>query len=259
MNGTMELIRNRMSLRKYKEENISKEHLDLILEGIMRAPTAGNMMMYSVIVVKDEEKKKKLSESCDNQPFIAKAPVVLIFLADMQRWYDYFEHCDVQDYCIEKGLKYDGPDEASLLLAANDAIIAAQNGVIAAESVGIGSCYIGDIMENYEIHKEMFNLPKWVFPVSMLCLGYYPEEMERRITPRFNKEFIIFDEEYKKLSSEDFTEMYKVHESKFNKNNVFGANNIGQLIYARKVGSEFSEEMGRSVREGLKNWTGEEL
>ena len=59
MNQTMELIRNRMSLRKYKQDAISKEHLDLILEAIMRAPTAGNMMMYSVIVVKDEEKKKK--------------------------------------------------------------------------------------------------------------------------------------------------------------------------------------------------------
>ena len=177
----------------------------------------------------------------------------------MQRWYDYFEHCDVKGYCIEKGFKYDGPDEASLLLAANDAIIAAQNAVIAAESVGIGSCYIGDIMENYEIHRDMLNLPKWTFPVSMLCLGYYPEDGKRIISPRFDQKYIIFDEEYRRLDGEDFEDMYKERESKLSTNNVYGAKNMGQFIYARKVGSDFSIEMARSVREGLKNWSGEEL
>ena len=78
-------------------------------------------------------------------------------------------------FVIDQGMDFTGPDEADLLLASSDALIAAQNTVISAEALGIGSCYIGDIMENYEIHKELFNLPPYVFPISMLCYGYYPE------------------------------------------------------------------------------------
>ena len=76
MNETICTIMKRGSLRRYKEENISDEHLDIILNAAMRAPTAGNMMTYSVITVRKEETKKKLAISCDNQPFIAKAPLI---------------------------------------------------------------------------------------------------------------------------------------------------------------------------------------
>ena len=59
-----------------------------------------------------------------------------------------------------------------LFLACCDALIAAQTAVIAAESLGIGTCYIGDIMENYEEHEELFGLPKYVFPIRLICFGY---------------------------------------------------------------------------------------
>ena len=84
MNSVIETLKNRKSLRKYDERPISQEHLDTILECIMRAPTAGNMMLYSVIIVEDQNKKDILSRTCDHQPFIAKAPLVLIFTADYQ-------------------------------------------------------------------------------------------------------------------------------------------------------------------------------
>jgi nitroreductase len=255
----LDVIKNRMSLRKYSDKPITKEHLDIILESAMRAPTAGNMMLYSIIAVKDEEKKKTLSKTCDNQPFIENAPVVLIFLADMQRWFDYYEYCNVKEYCEEKSLEYNGPDEGDLMLAAADAIIAAQNAVIAAEALNIGSCYIGDIIENYEIHKDLLNLPKWVFPVAMLTLGYYGEGQNRIISPRFDKEYIIFDEQYKKLNNDDFKDMFIEREKRLSPENKLGAKNFGQFMYARKTGSEFSKEMTRSVREMLKNWTGEKL
>lgn len=256
---TLELLRNRMSLRKYADKPISKEHLDIILEGAMRAPTAGNMMLYSIIVVKDEEKKKILSRTCDNQPFIATAPVVLIFFADMQRWFDYYDYCGVKNFCNEKEIKYEAPDEGDLMLAAADAIIAAQNAVIAAEALNIGSCYIGDIIENYETHRDLFNLPKWVFPVAMLTMGYYSEEQKRIISPRFDKEYIVFDDEYKRLSSDDFKDMFVEREKRLSPQNALNAKNLGQFMYAKKTGSEFSKEMTRSVREMLKNWRGEEL
>lgn len=256
---TIKILKNRMSLRKYNDQPLTKEHLDIILEGAMRAPTAGNMMLYSIIVVEDEEKKKILSRTCDNQPFIAKAPTVLIFLADMQRWFDYYNYSNVKGYCFENNLEYNAPDEGDLMLAIADATIAAQNAVIAAESLNIGSCYIGDIVENYELHKELLNLPEWVFPAAMLCLGYYPDEQNKIISPRFDKEYIVFKDCYKKLKAEDFKDMFIEREKRLSPENKARASNYGQFMYAKKTGSEFSKEMTRSVREMLKNWRGEKL
>ncbi|MGV8981979.1 nitroreductase family protein [Clostridium sp.] len=259
MNKVIDVINNRMSLRKYSNKSIEKEHLDTIIESAMRAPTAGNMMMYSMIVVEDEEKKLKLSKTCDNQPFIAKAPLVIIFLADMKRWYDYFEYAGVRNYSEKHNIKFEGPNKGSFLLATNDAIIAAQNAVIAAESLNIGSCYIGDIMENYEIHKEMFNLPELVFPVAMLCFGYYPEATKRIKTTRFDKQYIVFKDEYKTLTSNEFDDMYMVLNEKVSKVNKFEAENIGQYLYARKISSDFMKEMGRSIDVALKQWNEKQL
>ncbi|MEG0132981.1 MAG: nitroreductase family protein [Clostridium sp.] len=254
MNSTLNLLNNRMSLRKYDNRPISDEDINLIIEGALRAPTAGNMMLYSILVIKDESKKQKLSVTCDNQPFIAKAPVILIFLADMERLYRYFDMCDVKDHCAKNGLKYTEPNLSKLFLGAGDAFIAAQNAVVAAESLGIGSCYIGDIVENYEAHKEILNLPDAVFPVGMLCLGHYPEDAKRIISPRFDKKYIVFNEEYKILSQDDYTDMYKDNEKRVIPNNVYKASNFGQLIYSRKFGGSFSNEMERSIKANLEKW-----
>ena len=256
---TFNVINNRISLRAYKNEPISKEHMNLILESAMRAPTAGNMMLYSIIVVEDAETKSKLSISCDNQPFIAKAPTVLIFLADMQRWFDYYKYSGVEEYCKHNSLDFTSPDEGDFVLSSTDAIIAAQNAVIAAEALGIGSCYIGDIVENCEIHKELFKLPDWTIPVGMLCLGYYPDDYTRKISNRFDKKYIVFNESYARLTPEDFKDMYKDKDTLVAPANVFKAENFGQLMYARKTGASFSKEMTRSVKLMLEKWNGTKL
>lgn len=186
-NPTLRLLHQRASLRVYDKRDISQETLDQILQAMMRAPTAGNQMLYSVIVVRDDVTKQKLAQSCDHQAFIATAPVLLIFLADHQRWFDYYRQNDVAGYCNRHGLRFEAPQESDLLLAIEDAMIAAQNAVIAAESLGIGSCYIGDIMENYEFHRELFDLPDWAFPIGMLCLGYYRENHLKKFRPRFEQ------------------------------------------------------------------------
>ncbi|MFX0144583.1 MAG: nitroreductase family protein, partial [Candidatus Hodarchaeota archaeon] len=140
LNEVINVINNRCTVRDYETTPLSQQEIDLIIHSAMRAPTAGNMMFYSIIEVKDQKKKEKLVNTCDNQPHIAKAPLVLIFLADMQRWYDYFTISRVPEKCASINRIYRTPDESDLLLACCDALIAAQNTVIAAESVGIGSC-----------------------------------------------------------------------------------------------------------------------
>jgi len=253
LNETIDLIQNRRSIRSYDKKLISEGNKNLIINSAMRSPTAGNMMLYSIIEIEDQKIKDKLVKSCDNQPFIAKAPFVLLFLADYQRWMDYFAVCDIDSYLKDESLPNRTPEEGDLLLACCDALIAAQTAVLAAESIGIGSCYIGDIMENYELHKELFNLPKYTFPVTLLCFGYPKEKsFSKELKPRFPQEYIHFKDKYKRLNKDDFDKMYKDRELKhYNAN----ATNFGQYMYSKKFVADFTVEMTRSVRKAVKEWS----
>lgn len=256
MNDTLRTIDRRTSLRRYKDAPVTEEHLNILLESAMRAPTAGNMMLYSILVIRDQETKDILSQTCDHQPFIAKAPLVLVFLADMQRWFDYYRMSQVEEFCVRTGLDFRGPNLGDLFISISDALIAAQNVVIAAESLGIGSCYIGDIMENYETHRELFGLPDYAFPVAMLCLGYYPDGYEPKIRSRFAQEYVVFQEKYRTLDEEELVKMFAETEAAFPCPNKYGAENAAQLMFARKTGADFSKEMHRSIQEAMENWQG---
>lgn len=255
-NSTIQLLSQRVSLRQYADRPVTDEELQTVLHGAMRAPTAGNMMLYSIILVADQEKKTRLSETCDHQPFIAKAPVVLVFVTDAQRWHDYYQVSDVPAYCQRRGLQFQKPHLGDFLLGANDAIIAAQNAVIAAESLGIGSCYIGDVMENYEQHRELLDLPEYCFPVAMLCLGHYPATMERQPKERLPQESIVFVDTYKRLDTAALRETFAQREAALPKPNGLDADNYGQFMYGRKTGAPFFQEMHRSIAAALKHWQG---
>lgn len=174
MTQTIRELKARKSVRVYQDRPIEAEKKQAILEAALQAPTAGNQCLYTILDITDPTLKARLSVTCDNQPFIATAPLVLIFCADVHRWYDlFYRHID--------GVRR--PGAGDLLLANADALIAAQNAVIAAESLGIGSCYIGDITENYEIHKELLGLPDHVVPAAMLVFGYPTQQQTKRLKP----------------------------------------------------------------------------
>lgn len=259
MNPVLDTIHSRVSLRKYADRPVSDEDLNRILEAAIAAPTAGNQCLYTILVIRDPKLKEALSESCDHQPFIAKAPVVLLFAADQQKWFDYFELKGVKNFARRVGLNFEAPQESDLILACEDALIAAQNAVIAAESLGIGSCYIGDILENYEYHRDLLGLEDWVFPVCMLCLGYYEPQTVKNQQKRFPREFIVFEERYRRLTPEELGRMFEEKEKEFVEKNRYGAENYAQMFYARKTGAAFSKEMARSVRVALKKWDGRRL
>lgn len=259
MNNIIDIIGKRTSLRNYADKTITDEHLDIIIESAMRAPTAGNMMPYSIIIIRDNKTKEILSHTCDEQPFIAKAPVILLFIADYQKWMDYYVLNKVEEFCNENGREFTRPSEASLFLATEDALIAAQNAVIAAESIEIGSCYIGDIMEHYEKHRDIFDLPEFAFPVGMLCLGYYPEGYSLPPRERFNKKYIVFNEKYQRVAEEDIKDMFKHLDNKFVDANKYNAKNYAQMHYSFKTNADFSKEMARSIREVIKIWNGKNM
>jgi FMN reductase (NADPH)/FMN reductase [NAD(P)H] len=142
------------------------------------------------------------------------------------------------------------PKEADLFLASCDALIAAQTAVLAAESFGIGSCYIGDIMEQYEIHRDLLALPPYVFPITMVVFGFpTAQQMKRGYTSRFGEQYVLFHNQYHRLGQQEIDAMLAERRS-----HMEGAKNPGLSTYQHKFSADFSTEMRRSVREMLKNW-----
>lgn len=238
MNEILAALYARKSIRAYTGESISPEQKELILRAACAAPTAGNQQLYTILDITDQGIKDKLAVSCDNQPFIAKAPVVLIFCADCQKWYDAF---------AAAGCEPRLPRAGDLMLAVTDCAIAAQNAVTAADSLGLGSCYIGDIMEQCEFHRELLRLPDYVFPAAMLVMGVpTQQQLERPKPERCGLEHIVHKNGYRRMDGEELREMLASH--------------AGQRPYEewlaafcqRKYQSDFSREMSRSVEEYLK-------
>ena len=244
MNQVMKQLHERKSVRVFKDQPVSEETVASILEAAVQAPTAGNQQLYTIIRVTDPDLKARLAESCDHQSFIATAPVVLVFCADCRKWYRAFT-----DY----GCRPRAPGVGDLLLAVSDANIAAQNAVVAAHSLGLGSCYIGDIMENAEQQRLILFLPKYVFPAAMLVMGYpTKQQLERPKPPRSDLQHIVHENGYRDMEAGELKQMLSVKA---------GARDFQEWIGAfcqRKYNSEFSREMTRSVQVFLEDFSGGE-
>jgi FMN reductase (NADPH)/FMN reductase [NAD(P)H] len=256
MNDTLNIIANRRSVRGYSDEPVTDEEKAAILSATLRSPTAGNLMLYTIVEVEDQSIKDKLAESCDHQPFIAKSPYVLLFLADYQRWFDYFKHCRVEERVTELNNRtYLKPQAGDMLLACCDALIAAQTAVIAAESMGISSCYIGDILENYEYHRDLFNLPPYTLPITMLCFGHPAVKNPGKLTTRLSREAVVHKNTYHRAGAAELGAIFGDMEEKFKAGpHRAEFENAGQGVYFRKFAADFAIEMNRSVNKMLENW-----
>ena len=242
MNEVLQQLHERKSVRVYEDRAVEPEVKQAILEAAIQAPSAGNMALYTILDITDPDIRQKLSVSCDNQPFIATAPMVLIFCADYRRWYDVF--CDH----VEEVRK---PDMGDLFLAEADTLIAAQNAVVAAHSLGLGSCYIGDISENYEYHKKLLNLPRYVVPAAMLCIGYpTAQQLSRPKPPRHAAADLVHENGYSMEKTHAMARMLAQQQGKEGEELTDWLNRFCK----RKWNSEFSKEMSRSCTEMVKDW-----
>ena len=242
MNSVIRQLYDRKSVRVYTDRPIDQETKKTVLESALQAPTAGNMALYTILDITDPEIKQALAKSCDNQPFIATAPMVLIFCADYRRWYDVFCKFETE---VRK------PDIGDMFLAQADALIAAQNAVVAAHSLGLGSCYIGDITENFEYHRELLNLPQYVVPAAMLCFGYPTgKQLQREKPTRFRVEDMVHENGY---NAEKSAEMPRMLQQQTGHNDEALADWV-QRFCKRKWNSEFSREMSRSCTEMVRFW-----
>ena len=236
MNDILAALHDRKSVRAYLDKPVSNEDKEAILLAACAAPTAGNQQLYTILDITDQRLKDKLAVSCDNQPFIARAPMVLIFCADCRKWYDAY---------VEAGQTPRAPGVGDMVLAVTDAAIAAQNAVTAAESLGIGSCYIGDILEQCETHREMLCLPEYVVPCVMLVFGYPTQQQKNREKPaRCALEHIVHENAYRTMDGPELRKM-------FSPRATGGFDTYMAAFCKRKYDSDFSVEMTRSVEKYL--------
>jgi nitroreductase len=239
-NPVLAQLAARKSVRVFSDEPVTPAEKDAILEACAQAPTAGNQQLYTVVDVTDAAEKDALSKLCDNQPFIAAAPLALVFLADTRKWPRIYAEAGVD-------ARPAGPGD--LLLAVSDATIAAQNAVVAAWSLGIGSCYIGDVMENHDGMVELLGLPAGVFPCCMVVFGHPTQkQLERPKPPRMPRAAWLVENRYRDLDGVTAREALA---SRVPERTGFDA--WVRAFCARKYESAFAAEMNASVARYLKD------
>ena len=198
----MESIKNRRSIRKYKSQEIPEDLLNELLETAFRAPTMGNMQLYSVVVTRDPEMKSKLSPLHFNQPMVISAPVVLTFCADFNRF---------SKWCEQRQATPGYDNFISFLNAASDALLVTQNFCTLAEEKGLGTCFLGTTIYNPSQIIDLLNLPKLVIPVATITVGY-PDETPQQ-TDRLPLRGVVHQETYKDYTEQDIDDIFGEKES----------------------------------------------
>ena len=250
-NEVLSLINKRTSTRKFLPRSLTSDEKNTILSSAVRAPSAGAMMMYSIIEIEDPQTIQQLSVLADNQKFIAHAPWVLVFVADYAKWINLFEYTK----CFSlTDVKHNRPKPgfAELILSAQDTMLAAGNAMTAAESLGLGSCFIGDVVENAEEIARLLKLPQYTLPLSMLVIGQPYKARPQTPHPTCN---IIMHETYQEQTPQIMDAQIKELDKKFFPHATDTAVRVKD-IYCRKHTSDFVDEMERSVRVWIDNWRG---
>jgi len=198
-----DILSNRRTIRKYSTESVDDKLLSDILAMGCRTSTTGNMQVYSIIITKDEGKKKELAPLHFNQKMITEAPVVLTFCADFNRF---------NKWCRLRNADPGYDNFLSFMTAAIDALLFAQTVCIAAESKGLGICYLGTTTYTAEKIIEILKLPKSVVPVTSVTLGWPAEKPEQ--VDRLPLEAIIHYEVYNDYSDDSIASYYKGKEER---------------------------------------------
>ncbi|MDG5799832.1 nitroreductase family protein [Marinilabiliaceae bacterium ANBcel2] len=193
----LDTLINHRSVRKYKDKKVDDQFLSEILTAGCRASTTGNMQVYSIVVSQSDEVKAELAPAHFNQPSITQAPLVLTFCADFNRF---------NKWCRQRNAKPGYDNFLSFMTAAIDALLAAQNVCVAAESKGLGICYFGTTTYNADKIIDTLKLPRGVVPVTTITMGYPDEETE--LTDRLPLRGVIHKERYKDYSKEDIDSIY---------------------------------------------------
>ena len=188
---TLNLILAHGSVRRYKPDPVPATVVETLVLAGQRASTSSNMQTYSVIATTNEEKRLALSKIAGGQKHVAQAPLFLTWCADRAK---------LNRVCELRGYTQNIDTMENFLVAAVDAAIAAQNAALAAESLGLGICYIGAIRSDPTAIIELLKLPKGVFPITGMTIGY--PERPAQIRPRLPQKAILHWERYNQNQDE---------------------------------------------------------
>ena len=198
----MESIKNRRTIRKYKDQDISNQLLTELLTDSFRASTMGGMQLYSVVVTREKVMKEKLAPFHFNQPMVTQAPVVLTVCADFNRF---------SLWCKQREAVPGYDNFLSFMNAATDALLVTQNFCTLAEENGLGICYLGTTIYNPEPIIELLKLPRLVIPVATITVGY-PDECPEQ-PDRLPVSGIIHEEYYHDYTPDNIEQIYAYKES----------------------------------------------
>ncbi|MEH7085538.1 oxygen-insensitive NADPH nitroreductase [Neobacillus drentensis] len=187
MNEVIQTILNHRSHRHFEDKQLTDEQIKTIITCAQSASTSSFIQAYSIIGVRDKEKKKKLAEIAGNQEYVENNGHFFVFCADLYRHtiIGENEQIDVTP-SIESTEKF--------MVALIDASLAAQNAAIAAESMGLGICYIGGIRNNLDEVTKILKTPERVIPLFGLAVGFPTKLNEKK--PRLPFEHVYHEDEY---------------------------------------------------------------
>lgn len=182
---TIQQIYKHRSIRAYKTDSVPRAMIEEIVAAGQRASTSSNLQMFSVVVVTEERTRQQLATYCGDQEHIRQAPVFMAWCADLNR---------LNRVCALRG--YDQTYEylENFLLATVDVTLLMQTAALAAESLGLGMCYIGAIRNQPQDVIDLLALPRLVVPISGMTLGW--PDAEPMIRPRLATGCILHWERY---------------------------------------------------------------
>lgn len=200
---TTDHLRHRSSVRNFRPDPVPADILDDILAAAIQASNTGNMQIYSIIVTTREDLRAELCQQAHfNQQMVKTAPVHLTFCADLSRF---------NQWCKQRGAEPGYDNFLSFFTASVDAIIAAQTACVAAESHGLGICYLGTVNYNAETVGQILHLPEHVVPVAAVVLGYPAQQPP--VTHRLPMEAVVHRETYSAFTAQQIDALYAEREA----------------------------------------------
>ena len=187
-NATLDALLAHRSVRNYTNRPLPAGTLETLIAAAQSASTSSNLQTWSVVAVEDPERKARLSKLAADQSQIRSAPLFLVWLADLNR----LEAAAQRTGASAEGLHY----LETLFVGVIDAALAAQNAVVALESLGMSSVYIGAIRNQPEQVAAELGLPPRVLPVFGLCVGYADESRPTEVKPRLPQSVVLHREQY---------------------------------------------------------------
>jgi len=238
-NQTLKLLIQRASCRSFSDKKIPSDILQFILEAGIHSPSGGNLQPYSIIKIEREKIKQKLSELCGKQGFIAKAPTNLLFCIDfhrLERW----AKLKIAPFTATSSFRH-------FWISFQDTLICAQNICTAADSLGLGSVYVGTVLECFRELRGLFELPDGVFPVVLLCLGY--PKVKPKPARKLGVEVIVHQEKYHDLKNQELVKA--LDEKHTDRKREITDENLKKVEdVCRKVkGEEFARECIHRIKE----------